>query len=590
MSRQRGRAGRRWSMVGGMPGMGGATDMMSVVKKAAAEAGIDLGKMRRRSSVQIHASMEAIANAEFNAIAAPLREQDERQRAAKTIQQHFREFMDARRPHIETREYAPAGDLFPGRAAPQGELPEPSSGQVGRQLPAGGKGRGKKPRGPQLEAPEAISKGAERVRARRASWSGPINLEDGDREAWDKAKRKMEALPRPEDLPLPTFRASVGTPPAPSAIRLDDDGLLEVSEEGELRPASSSASEAPTASEEGPSTPPEPENSEAPRMPLLQVRSMTKVPPATVEKALEEAIEGAIEAIEATADLNRPFVIYKSVDVMPSYLDKYRENLEANIPEGKSRESTPGDGGFHLEFDFGNLGVLGEQMGLTDIRLGSRQGRDPQTIQDLIRAHLYFRMSDQSPVVVHICESDPCSGFCGMEGCQGSLPKVGFCGSFMCWGEENCGVPGCPGGRGSLKVREEMDIKAEAYVAAVRARRAITPMRLVEPLQKGQVLQNASPGTLRGCRLKKYPPSPLLQKRSQQLDEPFEDRYDQVGGMCKGKRSVQFSGGGFYGQRSQKHLGSPFKGKPPPGGEPSSLDRRMMSTVRSTTKTRLTFP
>jgi len=163
--------------------MGGATDMMSVVKKAAAEAGIDLGKMRRRSSVQIHASMEAIANAEFNAIAAPLREQDERQRAAKTIQQHFREFMDARRPHIETREYAPAGDLFPGRAAPQGELPEPSSGQVGRQLPAGGKGRGKKPRGPQLEAPEAISKGAERVRARRASWSGPINLEDGDREA-----------------------------------------------------------------------------------------------------------------------------------------------------------------------------------------------------------------------------------------------------------------------------------------------------------------------------------------------------------------------------------------------------------------------
>ena len=150
-------------------------------------------------------------------------------------------------------------------------------------------------------------------------------------------------------------------------------------------------------------------------------------------------------------------------------------------------------------------------------------------------------------------------------------------------------MPGCPGGRGSLKVREEMDIKAEAYVAAVRARRAITPMRLVEPLQKGQVLQNASPGTLRGCRLKKYPPSPLLQKRSQQLDEPFEDRYDQVGGMCKGKRSVQFSGGGFYGQRSQKHLGSPFKGKPPPGGEPSSLDRRMMSTVRSTTKTRLTF-
>ena len=147
MSRQRGRAGRRWSMVGGMPGMGGATDMMSVVKKAAAEAGIDLGKMRWRSSVQIHASMEAIANAEFNAIAAPLREQDERQRAAKTIQQHFREFMDARRPHIETREYAPAGDLFPGRAAPQGELSEPSSGQEGRRLPAGGKGRGKKPRG-----------------------------------------------------------------------------------------------------------------------------------------------------------------------------------------------------------------------------------------------------------------------------------------------------------------------------------------------------------------------------------------------------------------------------------------------------------
>ena len=573
--------------------MGGPMDMMSVVKKAAAEAGIDLGKMRRRNSVQIHASMEAIANAEFNAIAAPLRESDEREKAAKTIQQHFREFMDARRPHIETREYAPAGDLFPGRAAPHGEPPEPSSGQVGRRLPAGKKGRarGVKAAGLPLEVPEAISKGAERMRARRASWSGPIRLEDGDREGWGKAKQAMEALPGSKDLPLPTFRASVGTPQAPSAIRLDDDGLLEVSEEeeGEPRPASS-ATEAPPTSEEGPSTPPpasEPETPDAPRMPLLQVRSMTKVPTATVEKALEEAIEGAIEAIEAIPDLNRPFVVYKSIDVMPSYLDKYGENSEANIPEGESREGTPGKA-FNMEFDFGRLGVLGEQMGLSEIRLGSRQGRDPQTIQDLVRAHLYFRMSDQSPVVVHICENDPCTGFCGTEGCQGSLPKVGFCGSFMCWGEENCGVPGCPGGRGSLKAREEMDIKAEAYVAAVRARRAITPMRLVEPLQKGQVLQNASPGTLRGGRLKKYPPSPLLQKRSQQLDEPFEDRYDQMGGMCRGKRSVQFSGG-FYGQRSQKSLGSPFKGKPPPGGEPSSLDRRMMSTVRSSTKTRLTY-
>ena len=102
------------------------------------------------------------------------------------------------------------------------------------------------------------------------------------------------------------------------------------------------------------------------------------------------------------------------------------------------------------------------------------------------------------------------------------------------------------------------------------------------------MLLNASPGTLRGSRLKKYPPSPLLQKRSQQLDEPFEDRYDQMGGMCRGKRGLQFSGG-FYGQRSQKSLTSPFRGKLPPGGEPSRLDRNMMSTVRSTTKTRLTY-
>ena len=568
---------------------GDGMDMMSVVKKAAKEAGIDLGKMRRRNSVQIHASMEAIANAEFNDISAPLREAGERDKAAKTIQQHFREFMEARRPHIETRDYAPSGDRRRApsregeRRAVGGEVSarEPTSGQVGRRLPADKKGK----KAGALKTPE---KGVNRARARRASWSGPINFEDRDKEEWTRAKQRVEALPKPDELPLPTFRASVGTPPLPSSIRVDDHGLLEVSEGEKLEEERPVTSEPAPEEGSGPSTPPASgaEEPEAPRMPLLQVRSMTKVPAATAEKALEEAIEGAIESIENMPDLNRPFVVYKSIDAMPSYLDKYAENPETSKPGSPGRGGSPM--AVHMQFDFGKLGVMGEQMGLTEIRLGSTQGRDPQTIQDLIQAHLYFRLSDQSPVVVHICENDPCTGFCGTEGCSGSLPKVGFCGSFMCWGEENCGVPGCPGGRGSLKAREELDTKAEAYVAAVRARRAITPMRLVEPLQKGQVLLNASPGTLRGSRLKKYPPSPLLQKRSQQLDEPFEDRYDQMGGMCRGKRGLQFSGG-FYGQRSQKSLTSPLRGKLPPGGEPSRLDRNMMSTVRSTTKTRLTY-
>ena len=58
--------------------------------------------------------MKAVANAEFNAIMAALKELEESKKVAKTIQQHFREFMDARLQQIEMRKYTPPGDFFLG--------------------------------------------------------------------------------------------------------------------------------------------------------------------------------------------------------------------------------------------------------------------------------------------------------------------------------------------------------------------------------------------------------------------------------------------------------------------------------------------